>query len=61
MELLEDIMINILRLVKEEKLVVYGTFGKNDLTYRSLFILNVTTLEEAAKLLETDPGIKEKY
>ncbi len=54
-------MSNISRLVEDDKLVVAGPFGKNDLTYRGLFILKVTTIEEAEKLLETDPAIKGRY
>ena len=46
-------------MVKEKKLVVAGPFGKNDLTYRGLFILNVKTIEEAKTICETDPAIKE--
>ncbi len=53
-------MENIGRLVKLNKLLVAGPFGKNDKTYRGLFILNVTTLEEAAELLQSDPAIREK-
>lgn len=52
-------MDNINLLVKEKKLFVAGPFGKNDLTYRGLFILNVKTIEEAKALCETDPAIKE--
>lgn len=53
-------MDNIRRLVDLNKLIVAGPISKNDLTYRGIFILNVTTLEEANELLETDPAIKEK-
>ena len=48
---------NINRLADAGKLVVAGPFGKNDLTYRGLFILNVKTVEEAQTLLQTDPAI----
>jgi len=51
---------NITRLADEGKLIVAGPFGKNEKTYRGLFILNVTSFEEAEKLLQTDPTIKEK-
>ena len=51
---------NIGRLVELNKLVVAGPLGKNDKTYRGIFILNVTTFDEANQLLETDPAIKEK-
>jgi len=53
-------MQNIGRLAASGKLVVAGPFGKNDKTYRGIFILNVKTIEEANALLETDPTIKEK-
>ena len=57
-ELFKGHMDNINRLVKENKLFVAGPFGKNELTYRGLFILNVKTLEEAKSLCDTDPAIK---
>lgn len=53
-------MDNIGRLAATGKLIVAGPLGKNDKTYRGIFILNVTTPEEANALLETDPVIKEK-
>jgi uncharacterized protein YciI len=49
---------NINRLVEEGKLLVAGPFGKNDKSYRGIFILDVTTIEEAENLLQTDPAIK---
>lgn len=51
-------MANIGRLADEGKLAVAGPFGKNDKTFRGLFVLNVPTVEEAQKLAETDPAIK---
>tara|TARA_R110002051_G_scaffold324750_1_gene423434 strand:+ start:1035 stop:1493 length:459 start_codon:yes stop_codon:yes gene_type:complete len=54
-------MNNINRLVKEKKLIVAGPMGKNDKSYRGIFILDVATLEEANTLLETDPAIKAKF
>jgi uncharacterized protein YciI len=51
---------NIGRLVEDGKLIVAGPLGKNDNSYRGIFILNVSTIEEANELLETDPAIKEK-
>ena len=42
------------------KLVVAGPFWKNDKSYRGIFILNVSTLEEAGELLQSDPTIREK-
>ena len=49
---------NINRLADEGKLAVAGPFGKNDKTFRGLFILAVPTIEEAKVLAETDPAIK---
>jgi len=51
-------MANIKRLGEEGKLLLAGPFGNNDRSYRGLFIFNVTTVEEARKLVETDPVIK---
>jgi uncharacterized protein YciI len=42
------------------KLAVAGPLKENDKTYRGIFILNVPTIQEAVKLLETDPAIKAK-
>ncbi len=50
---------NINRLVEEGKMIVAGPLGKNDNNYRGIFILNVTTLEEAEIVLQTDPAIEE--
>lgn len=52
---------NINRLVKEQKLIVAGPFGKNESSYRGLFIFNVKTIEEAKELIKTDPAVKAKY
>jgi uncharacterized protein YciI len=53
-------MANIVRLVNEGKLIVAGPLGKNDNTYRGIFIFNVNTIEEARKLVETDPAVNSK-
>lgn len=53
-------MSNMGKLVEQEKLTVAGPFGKNDQNMRGLFILNVSTIEEAEILLQTDPAIKAK-
>ena len=53
-------MENINRLVEEGRLVVAGPMGKNDKTYRGIFILDVPTIEEAEKLLQTDPAVSGK-
>lgn len=51
-------MKNIDRLANEGKLAVAGPFGKNDRQYRGIFIFNVATVEEAEKLVQTDPALK---
>ena len=53
-------MENINRLVEENKLIVAGPLGKNDKTYRGIFILDVPTVEEAGELVQTDPAVKAK-
>ncbi len=53
-------MENINRLVNEGKLIVAGPLGKNDKTYRGIFILDVPTVEEAGELVQTDPAVKAK-
>lgn len=53
-------MNNIQHLVDIDKLVVAGPMGKNDQSYRGIFILNVTTFEEALQLMEGDPAIQQK-
>ena len=51
---------NIGRLANMGKLIVAGPLGKNENSYRGIFILNVTSFEEANELLQTDPAIKDK-
>ncbi len=51
---------NINRLVALKKIVVAGPLEKNDQTYRGIFILDVSTFEEAKKLLADDPTIQQK-
>jgi uncharacterized protein YciI len=59
-ELFRGHMENINRMAEEGKLVISGPMDKNDKTYQGIFILNVTTKEEAAELLKSDPVIREK-
>jgi uncharacterized protein YciI len=49
---------NIGKLADEGKLAVAGPFGKNDKSYRGLYIFNVATVEEAEKLVVLDPAVK---
>lgn len=51
---------NIQRLASENKIVVAGPMGKNDKTYRGVFILNAGSKEEAEKMVETDPAVQAK-
>lgn len=53
-------MKNINRLADEDKLIVAGPMMANEKQYRGIFILDVSTLEEAEELLQTDPAIQEK-
>jgi uncharacterized protein len=48
---------NMGRLAEEGKLVLAGPFSEGG-DKRGLFIFNVTTLEEAKKLVESDPAVK---
>lgn len=50
-------MSNMGRLHHEGVLKAAGPFGKNDFTWRGLFILDCKTKEEAEKYLTTDPAI----
>jgi uncharacterized protein YciI len=54
-------MDNINKMVKEGKLIVAGPFGKNNHTFRGLFILQVASREEAEIALKSDPAIAKKY
>jgi uncharacterized protein YciI len=49
---------NIGRLADEGKLAVAGPFGKNEKSYRGLYIFSVPTVEEAEKLVILDPAVK---
>jgi uncharacterized protein YciI len=51
---------NIGKLVKEGKLIVAGPLGKNEQTYRGIFIFDIATIEEAKELVDTDPAIRAK-
>lgn len=51
---------NINRMANDGKLIVAGPIDSNDDKFRGLFILDMTDFEEAEKLLQNDPTIKEK-
>lgn len=59
-ELFKGHFANINRLASEGKLSVAGPFGKNDKTFRGLYVFNVTTVEEAVALVATDPVVKSR-
>ena len=48
---------NIERLYKEGILKVAGPFGKNDFSWRGLFILDCKTREDAENYVKTDPSV----
>lgn len=48
---------NMERLHKEGILKAAGPFGKNDFTWRGLFILDCDTKEEAENYVKTDPAV----
>lgn len=50
-------MDNIGRLSKEGKLVIAGPFVKNEKNYRGIFLLNASGIDEARKLVQSDPAI----
>lgn len=54
----EGHMANINKLASEGKLVMAGPFMKNDKNYRGIFIFNCTTIEEAEKLVNSDPAVQ---
>lgn len=55
--LFEGHMANIGRLAEEGRLVVAGPLGPNEQHYRGIFIFTVSTVEEAAALVATDPAV----
>lgn len=59
-KLFEGHMANINKLAAEGKLVIAGPFMENDRNYRGIFVFNVKTVEEAQKLVATDPAVEAK-
>ena len=51
-------MDNIKRLADAGMLSVAGPLEKNDKNYRGIFVFNVNTIDEAKKLVDTDPAVK---
>ncbi len=50
---------NINRMVESGKLIVAGPMDKNDNQYRGIFILSVSSPDEARELLQNDPTVRE--
>jgi uncharacterized protein len=50
-------MANMDKLVKSKQLIIAGPFMKNESTFRGLFILNIKSLEEAERMIKTDPAV----
>lgn len=51
-------MKNIGRLADQGKLVVAGPFGKNDLSYRGVFVFNTSSIDDTKAMVATDPAVK---
>lgn len=56
-ELFRGHMSNMQRLADEGILKIAGPFGKNDLNWRGIFILDCKTLKEAQQHVDTDPAV----
>ena len=50
-------MANINKLYYDGILKVAGPFGKNDFTWRGIFIFDCKTKEEAEKIAQSDPAV----
>lgn len=48
---------NINKLAEAGKMVLAGPIGKNENTYRGIFVFDVATIEEAKELIKGDPTI----
>ena len=56
-KLFEGHMANMQRLYYDGILKVAGPFGKNDFTWRGIFIFDCETKEEAEKIVASDPAV----
>ena len=57
-ELQKAHMANIVKMAEAGQLVLAGPFGKNDQGIQGIYIFNVSTIEEAKALTNSDPAIK---
>lgn len=52
-------MANIHRLAEQRKLVIAGPFAHpHDASWRGIFVLDVSSIDEARQLVDTDPGVQ---
>jgi uncharacterized protein YciI len=51
---------NMNKLSEEGKLIIAGPLGQNSHAYRGIFIFNVADIDEARKLVDQDPTVREK-
>lgn len=56
-ELFKGHMANINKLYYDGILKVAGPFGKNDFTWRGIFVFDCKTKEEAATIAQSDPAV----
>ncbi|KAB1065669.1 YciI family protein [Salibacter halophilus] len=56
-EVMAGHLLNIQKLVTAKKMVVAGPMGENENNLRGIFIMNVSKVEEAEILLQSDPAI----
>jgi uncharacterized protein YciI len=53
-------MKNIMSLAMQNKLVLAGPMGENDKKYEGVFVFNTDDMNEAQKMLQTDPAVQAK-
>jgi uncharacterized protein YciI len=51
---------NMNKLAEEGKLIIAGPLNQNTQAYRGIFIFNVPEVDEARKLVDQDPTVREK-
>lgn len=54
-------MKNIQSLASQNKLILAGPLGENENKYEGIFVLNTDSIDEAKKMLETDPAVHEHF
>lgn len=51
-------MSNMVKLAQEGRLLMAGPFGKNEINGRGLFIINTSSVEQARKIVHSDPAVQ---